>query len=400
MRAQNALGPHLYDNAMSTNGDISHILWYKSIRGLLVPRKGRWHKPHSLTHADLVRANNPGKYPSWKRRIGEVRYLLEGSAVHAPRGNNSMRHYSQATLTNTEQGQVFLGFNAISPFEQNLNNTATKRFMSKKLKTGIEQSWLARLGNKDNCPPRITHWENFKKEYEMFAAHDLSYNAIDWRHLVKGSDLNTDTQPSMVAVLEGGHVLQHLIFPNDVSYDLEHRTRTEEKTLVERLLDPQVSRPTYGRMHSPEVQAMLAKLGPAHAAFMALDYLPRPRPATWASDLRGAENLERSLVDELLLLDLRQRVAELKHLKGPPVKMVVVSHLSYNGMMGPAPALDDGGFLSAILAQKVYNIRVSEDRSYLRQWRGLFFTVPGVNKFGSALMRELLTRTMGNPASS
>ncbi|HEX2616465.1 MAG TPA: hypothetical protein VHL57_02930, partial [Flavobacteriales bacterium] len=80
----------------------------------------------------------------------------------------------------------------------------------------------------------------------------------------------------------------------------------------------------------------------------------------------------------------------------PSIKMVTLSHLSYNGMTGHAPALDDGGVLSSIIAQKVYNIRVSEDPSYLKQWRGLFFTVPGPNVFGKAVMRGLLDTANGH----
>ncbi len=385
MRAQDGLGQDLYDGERNTKGKTDNVLWNKSLRNLKVMVDGEWCKVPRLSprRMEKIAGNGTGK------RTRKLRALFTAAFadhdVHPAKANNGMVDFSQTTLPSMRSGHVFLGFDAISPFEHNLNDSRAIRWVSENLKSGVDQRWLARIGSDKIKAHPITHWENFNMEYQLLRAQGQDANNFRWRLLKSGADMEHDTVPTIVAVIEGGHTLQHTLFPNNVNYDLEHRTDAEQKKIVERMM-------------KCERQADTALLG---ASLREVEMLSRTGTSglfnkAQAADVRTydeARAQQRDLVDRLMMDELDRNIRDIKARNDPAVKMVTVSHLSYNGMTGHAVTLDDGQKIAKLLAQKVYNIRVSEDKSYLVQWQRLFFTVPGPNKFGKYMLREMQDST-------
>lgn len=391
MRAHNALGQRMYDKDLLAQGRHELALWNKNHRKLRVLYHGKWRRPYKVKYYWLKHVDGPVVRKKWRKRHDIMKLLFEGRLVRPKGSNNSMVHFSQATLPHTKSGHVYLGYNGISPFEHNLADGPTKRLVSRHLKSGVEQDFLERIGGEgkqgsiDPWDNPITHWENFNAEYHLFSGQEHGPHGFNWSVLNTGADVQgagRDT-PHLVAVLEGSHVLQHEIFPNDVNYDIARRTDQEQVDIADHIVDlPWASIP-------PPMHVVRGELEKMHRIL-------RDKLLSGVNDYPVAplaNKYYRDLVDTLLMADVIGNLNDLKSapaLQRPPVKMVTVAHLSYNGMMGHAPALDDGKWPAKLIAQRVYNIRVSSDPAYLRQWRGLFFTVPGPNAFGKRLMRELV----------
>lgn len=424
MRAQNGLGQALYDADMHGADVDGTAFWFKRSKGLRVLDEGKWKKVPTWSpqrwerlagHADTT---DPGK--AYRR----VHTLLEGRWVRAKRGNNKVTHWTQATLPHVMQGRVMLGYNAISPFEHNLNDEGYKRKINAGVKSGISIKWLQRIGGAKGADA-ITHWENFKSEYTLFSAQDTAYGNTVWSRYHRPEQLPRGTAPTpvFVAVVEGGHAIQDDLFPNDVKYDIEARNDDQQEALKVLL-----------RARIPEDTVMLARLSGKGTKEYAQQVADTTRqvydklkddikaaslaaPADTATRLRleaeasrlandgtqyveRQKQYERAVVDGLLLAAIDTGVARLKNIHrtvgGPAVRMVTVAHLSYNGMMGHASALDDAGGPASLIARRVYDIGVSSDRDYTEQWRGIFFSVPGPNKFGRHFIDLLLDSVQGH----
>lgn len=400
LRAQNRFGQDFHPDPNDPS-DPRHpakdAIWYKSVRKLKARVDGRW---MHFNKVDWKRIRSAGRQPIRSRAYRKYESLLLGQ-VRPANANNRLDNYTQATHPHTRSGQVRLGFNAISPFESNLANTSRKRFVSSVAKSGADAHWLRRIGG-SRQQGRLTHWENFLSEHRMMREQDPTIERLDWQFLRDGRELATasDSVTYVVNVIEGGHALQHRLFPNEVDYDMSNRTEKENKALLkyydELRKDPALDAGT---------RAALARLDPGQTRLRlnkeAMDdssgLLGWSRRAVVDSmervQLRELSELSLT-VDDLLEDELERNLRQLKALD-PPVHMMTIAHLSYNGMLGHSPALDDGTFIGRLVARRVYAIRVSEDPQYQNQWKGLFFTVPGVNRFGSSLMHGLVDTLNG-----
>lgn len=426
MRAQNHFGQSLHDH--SRIGAVSRhvpndINWHHDHTKLLVydTLKGEWRKAPEVVWSEF---EGPGAIDARGRQMLKRRRhylaLLYRDLVRPAGANNRIDQYSQATFPHTRDGHVMLGFNAISPFEQNLNCVPQVRFTSMLIKSGAHLEWLRRLGKQDD-DALMTHWENFNYEHGLMAKQDTLAREFPWRFLRDGSQLDSgrSEKPTIVTVIEGGHLFQHELFPNKIDYDIARRTPEQQDALVAtwigkyddtvKVLGP-VSRSLLERRRE-RMRALdtlearyRASFIPAKDSARQWEVWDPAKRDRWNASLKAMQrrdilrasldSTEGAFVDSVLFGELDHNIATLRSPDFfPPVHMVTVAHLSYNGMVGHAPAIDDGGPAGRLIARKVYDIRVSEDPTYLKQWKGIFFAVPGANRFGKHMMRSLLDTT-------
>ena len=116
----------------------------------------------------------------------KMKTFLEAKWVRSKDGSNNFKHFTEATTPRSIDGNVYLAFNAISPFEHSVSNDGVKRAVSSGLKTGANINWLRMMGDKNRF---ITHWSNFNKEYDLINKQITGFNNYTWRILKKGEAL-------------------------------------------------------------------------------------------------------------------------------------------------------------------------------------------------------------------
>ncbi|MBK9175272.1 MAG: hypothetical protein IPM46_02820 [Flavobacteriales bacterium] len=401
MRAHNRFGQDIYSGARidpRPGVPPTDVSWHKDLGKLQVRVQGKWRKARGMGWKQLSKA---AKDDTDSRRHATYRGLLLGD-VRPVKENNRLDHYTQATHPHVREGGVRLAYNAISPFESSLANNRGKRTVSNVVKSGANPRWLNRIGGNGSKEERMTHWENFLLEHDMMHRQDSTIEGLHWRFLRDGRDLESapDSVLFVVTVIEGGHALQHELFPNEVDMDMANRTKTANEKYMKHLeelhkrnnLDPQSAAALHRldeefRQVEESQQLLKDTIG-----ILGLGNIEAQRTLTIQRD--SVRNNLFDHADEILEDELARNIRALKALD-PPVHMMTVAHLSYNGMLGHAPALDDATFWGRLVARRVYAIRVSEDPQYIKQWKGLFFTVPGVNRFGRRMMKELLDTSNG-----
>ncbi|MDH3649150.1 MAG: hypothetical protein OEQ53_05665 [Saprospiraceae bacterium] len=365
MKAQNTFGQTLYGPNDSAKHYPQNLTWHKMHDNLSVMYDGKWRRMKMRT-INFDKVARGGKH---LRRKEKMETLLEGKYVRPIKATNNMRDFTQATHPHIREGKVYLAFNAISPFEHNLSDTKAKRLISSGFKSGAHPNWLKKLGGKGG---RFTHWRNFLSEYNLMRAQYNRNNHFPWRFLTSGSELKHDTIPSIVTVVEGSHIFQDTLFPHSLEYWMQTGKGERKKRDLEARITGQQKTMRQFRVE----QKMMQQAYPYAEEKSSRDIVP--------------QTVETALIEELIT-----NIRTLKALRKPPVHMVTIGHLSYNGMMGHAPAIDDGKFPAKFLTKKVYSIRVSDDARYRKQWNGLFFSIPGPNQYGKAVMKELASNTSG-----
>ena len=298
-----------------------------------------------------------------------MKTFLEGKWVRSKDGSNNFKHFTEATTPHSIDGNVYLAFNAISPFEHSVSNDGVKRAVSSALKTGANINWLRMMGDKNRF---ITHWSNFNKEYDLINKQITGFNNYTWRILKKGEALsNAEGIPVVVNVVEGGHILQDKYFPHFVNFDLMD-SAVKVKGLFEYIQRRAET------LHDTEVAKRMNKI----------DDMP---------DSIDTRKLKAKVVDSILVTELIRNVDSLKKMD---IHMIAISHLSYNGMTGHSPALDvsQRPFKEKIfswIAQRAYSISTSNDMQYRKAYDGLFYRVPGVNAYGDTVISRLLDPNSG-----
>lgn len=397
MRVQNLFGTRLYGEEGAGESIPENINWYKDLKKLKVLYKGRWKKPY-IGPIDEAKVADSKK---WQKRREQFASLIHNKFVRPPKGSSSnyLTHYTQATNPHMKQGQVGLAFNAISPFEHSVSNTGGKRMVSNALVTGAPLNWLRRIGWKKHP---LTHWENFNLEYATIRDQSRDINNFHWRFFEEGVDLK-DNIPTVISVVEGSHVLQHKFFPHEFDYNLENRSDRHNKDLFNRTIEAGALREgTYSKAIFEEiVEALEQAIDVSPEAKVIINSLKAGRVdkltrSEWRELGITEKDTIEQYIDRLLHAELEQNIDSLKRMDGPPIMMVTIGHLTYNGMVGHAPNLDGGKFPTNVVAQKNYNIRVSDDPTYKKQWSGVFFTIPGLNKFGKQVMEELVSTDNGH----
>jgi hypothetical protein len=122
----------------------------KSFFGLLRPKgfyilhEGKWKNPGRIRRIDADKLNSGNKKE--RKKFEKLNALYEGRWYRDKKNNNKFYDYTQATLPHLNSGNVKLAFNAISPFEYNLNNTWKVRLFSHLFKSRGKIKWLERIG--------------------------------------------------------------------------------------------------------------------------------------------------------------------------------------------------------------------------------------------------------------
>lgn len=397
MRTHNRFGDQLYFNGDPNHQIPDNINLFKTHPHLRVLYEGKWKRPY-LGKIKFDRAENGGL---WTKRRDKMKTLLHTQWVR-PKSKfavNHLKQYTQATHPHLVEGGVYLAYNAISPFEHNVSNTSKKRFANTTFVTKANKRWLRRIGWKDDT---LTHWQNFNHEYAMITSQQGFYDHAGWRFFSDTVDLYED-KPTIINVLEGSHVFQDQVFPHVVNYNLANRSSSENRGLFNELLTKRTF--AAGRPLRTAYEQLLRSIRDnvpiTHTdtlkvlAELLLPIPPRINKSHWKTLGPGIQNQINDFIDQQMLDELTHNINALKQLPGPPVAMVTIAHLTYNGMFGHAPGLNGGGFFTKIFAQKNYSIRVSDDPTYKKQWASAFFTIPGVNKFGEAVIDGLISTDNG-----
>ena len=178
-------------------------------------------------------------------------------------------------------------------------------------------------------------------------------------------------------------------FPHKLNFDLANRSKKQN----EKLFDELAEKPGFNSLQNKDYQDILS---------MQQD-IKQAKPDESRQDFKERIVTEKKLLnfdkmaymDHLFTSELKDNIIALKQLN-PPIHMVTPAHLAYNGMMGHAPAIDDGSFITNLIARKVYSIRVSDDPLYQGQWKGLFYSIPGPNKFGKTVLNDLASNQNGH----
>jgi hypothetical protein len=348
--------------------NINWLKWYKK---LCVYNGKKW--------VNVKVGSNKKKHQERKR------ILLNGDWVKSKDGANNLKHFSEATFPHMREGNVFIGFNAISPFEHSVSDVWIKRFLSSAFKSGNHIEWLKTMGNKEK---RFSHWENFRREYEMITSQRQNMNNFQWSYLKTGEDLEKHLQhPVIINVVEGGHILQDKYFPHFIDYNLTDST--SEITLRER-------QKIFDRIKADALNPLNLDLSTIQTRQEISDKQGLSRQER-NQQLAESDSSMWRVVDLALLNELYTNIETLKSMD---IYMMAIAHLSYNGMVGHAPALDVSkkplleNLISGFL-RRAYGTRVSNDRRYRKAFDGTFYRVPGVNYFGDSVMTRLLHRSTG-----
>lgn len=301
--------------------------------------------------------------------------------------NAHLGNFSQATLPHTRDGNVKLIFNAISPFEYNLNDERFDRLINSLFKTRAKSKWLGVIGNWD----RLNHFEGYKKELEMLTRQES--RGVDWQYW-DGLKDNVDWSKAVVVnVLEGGHALQGRHFRPDYQNapgtfpgesdrffdELQKEALTSEdvKRVFELIAAAQSQVRETVQKYKKQIKEQQKE------GEMSADINPLP----------GDRNRAISFVAERIRDELIGNIKSIKD-NYPPVFMVTVGHLSYNGMTGHAPALDGNGITRGLL-RRFYRTRVSNDKVWRRNWNDKFFSPTIPTYFGKLLIDSLVSNRGG-----
>lgn len=398
MRTHNRFGHKLYADPAPDAYRPNTVNLFKSHPHLRVLHNGRWKRPY----LGKIKMDKVATSKKWARRRDKLETLLctEWVRPKSKYAVNHLKQYTQATHPHLVEGGVYLAYNAISPFEHNASNTWKKRLANNVFVTKANKHWLRRIGWKTK---KLTHWQNFLNEYEMITGQQGFYQHAGWRFFQDSTDLYQD-HPTIINVLEGSHVFQDRLFPHVVHYNIGNRTQEEDRGLFNTLLKEAAF-----NAGSPDRLVYEKKLDSIRIQFpqleepalVVLKKLQEPQLKTvtkneW-EDLGLPIQQEMNIfLDTLLEQELTTNIRELKQLQKAPIAMVTIAHLTYNGMVGHAPGLNGGGFFTKLFARKNYSIRVSDDPTYEKQWASAFFTIPGVNRFGRAVIDSLVATENGH----
>jgi|GEM_PF-3950204 len=380
MRNHNSWSHHYYRPRRLLARPPDHHNWTRLVKGIKVwhQSEGEWKKPYVGYELD----------PSQR---ASMKLLLEQKWVKSTEGANNLKKYSQATNPHLLDGQVYLAFNAISPFEHSISNQGIKRTISSYFKSGVPLKWLQIMGGKGG--PKITHWDNFNREYQMITQQDTTFNKFRWTWLKSGNKIAENSKPLVINVVEGGHILQDKYFPHFINYDLTDNGAPEKLALYNNML--QVA--SEFKDSSEWDYTVYERLARRHNL---VDSTNR----AWRSKLNRGERrflrdslnryLKLPLVDTVLWEELRRSIDTLK--QNRDIYMMAISHLSYNGMTGHAPAIDVSKkppieALFSKVIKRAYGNRVSEDKRYRKSFDGLFYSIPGINYFGDSVINRLLS---------
>ncbi|MBX2815012.1 MAG: hypothetical protein KTR24_03405 [Saprospiraceae bacterium] len=338
-----------------------NILGLRSFDNLEVLHKGEWIK---TPLQDLYAQASP-------QSTAIMQKLVEGKLTRPSDDarDNNVRSYSQATQRHMEEGNVYLAFNSITPFESSLSYSRVNRVASSYLKSGVDIRFLRYIGGKKFYKSsrkyqesnRLTNWESFLMEHAIVARQtkNIGSDRGNWKFYTNAADFR-DNVPLVVNVVEGGHIFQDSICPGYIRYNLA---------------DPQSD---YDRRRKSVMYQALRSKGIVRST--------------------TSPSLQFELVDTAIMREIAQNVWTMKGLV-PRIHMVTISHLGYNGMTGQGFGIDvspDDQFdIARGIARRLYGARVSKNGIAQFNNKAAFYNIPGINKYGHTMIQSLLSQEGG-----
>ena len=346
---------------------------------------------------DLLKGVPVNKKWIEERRDRGLKIRYNGYWVTAKATNSHLRNYTQATIPHTREGNVRLAFNAITPFEYTLNDEFFDRVFSKYFKTHARMKWLKSIGDWET----LTHFDSYTRELDMLAQQES--NNRDWMFW-RGEGTMDPARTYVVNVLEGSHTLQDRMFRPDLQFDpltnqefegryikaLRQDIKAERKEEMkrQRQADEPVTREQRmetKRQSSRAEEDIREKVEDEVEKFK---QMPPDQSVNLDSVAPTIRSQSMKIFDEL--------DSTINYIKthDPPVFMVTVGHLAFNGMIGHAPALD-GNRVARVLLRKFFRTRVSNDRIWQKNWQDKFYSPPAPTQFGDDVIKRLLSKTNG-----
>jgi len=254
--------------------------------------------------------------------------------------NSDLSKYTQTSLPQTFQGHVQLAFNAISPFEHNLAYSFWDRVFNKWFKTRVDLRWLKIIGDWSE----MTHFENFSNEFQFMVLQDKTLpdgsKWVFWDGRIRTMDPKGFY---VVNVIEGGHALQHKEFDPGFQYSIhlsDERKIWKERLIagVQEKIDSMQA--SFKDSISSTVDAQQKQAFRDRMALQARNYATeiqkieqamRPNRPSFKTKIDSLERMK----NEAIKKELSANIRSIKRLD-PPVFMMTIAHLSYNGMVGHA----------------------------------------------------------------
>ncbi|MEP7198013.1 MAG: hypothetical protein ABI851_15955 [Saprospiraceae bacterium] len=395
LKSYNYFGQELYRNNKLVNVP-DNLLWFKNIKGLEVFLDGSF----CNTYLGKYKNENCKKY--YRMR------LLLNNAVYPKNAMNSLTRFTEATNDHRKEGNVYLAYNSISPFEPGVANSRNRQIANRFFVTGASKQWLDKIGYFDDTDGYLTPWRNFNNEFKLIISQSKNTNYYNWNFY--RNDCTMNEQPLLLNVIEGGHIFQNDIFPVSLVYNLDRLDNDETNRVYSEIYDYIIdilknckkNKLSTDYCGNYEFTRLVDKyidfrkfniLDPISNHERTFNYIK----ARISVDPTLSLIEKKAFIHDFLSVELVQNIDSLKRLgdESERIRMITISHFTYNGLLGQANPLDGGKFINNLMARKSYAIRVSDDHSYLNQWSGAFFSIPGVTELGKLAMRRLLDDSFG-----
>lgn len=322
-----------------------------------------------------------------------VRYGGKLVRPENPNEVSNLSNYDQATMPHSRDGNVKLGFNAISPYEFKTVERSFNRLIHRRV-SGASMDWLSKVADWDS----MTHFDNFLYEYRFSAAQESgnTHHNFKWKFLRSGDELSRDDSTMYVVnVIEGAHALQGKFFhPLTDPFSLSRRRN------VMRMLRDTSLNVTF----KDSIDITDYSLEQISKVDHVLEESADPAVMTWdTTKIRNVRRLHRNgivyydehALEQTILNELKANIDSLKSLD-PPVFMVTVGHFAYNGMVNHALAYDVGGVFAPVI-RRFYRVRVDDDPDLVRDWEQLFYAPPlPVTRYGDSLVQWLVNTDNGH----
>jgi hypothetical protein len=347
---------------------------------------------------DLLKGVPVNKKWIEERRDKGLKIRYNGYWVRAKATNSHLRNYTQATLPHTQDGNVRLAFNAITPFEYTLNDEFFDRLFSKYFKTHARMKWLKSIGDWKT----LTHFDSYKRELAMLCQQESKDTVwMFWR----GKERTMDPAKTYVVnVLEGSHTLQHKKFRPDLQFDpltnedfggryikglrQDIKAKRKEEMKRQQQADDPITR-------EQRMEKRQSSRDEKDTIEMVEDEVEKVAQMAPGQDV-DVDSIAPIITSQSMkiLAELDSTISLIKT-NDPPVFMVTVGHLAFNGMIGHAPALD-GNRVARVLLRKFFRTRVSNDRIWQKNWEDKFYSPPAPTRLGMRLLKNLLDSSRTN----
>jgi hypothetical protein len=253
----------------------------------------------------------------------------------------------------------------------------------------------------------LSHYKNFQDELNLVKHQDRLHNGLNWKLLKSGEELKKDQNASfLVNVVEGGHALQGPYSMIELK-NLRERDRDPRFRKIYNLNKMELSfikAMNPNNYVSRKVDAINGTYPVTQGEKKSYASLPNEKSRKASPSLTKRESKRdvlnekikqtHELLDSLIKAEIVHNINQVKNDREFPLFMVTIAHLSWNGMVSHARALDTRG-APAIILKKFNRIKASDDQRVLNQWKDYFYSESEVNEIGKLMIKELLKEEPG-----